>query len=228
MNGRADDTHTDSDGLWRWLLGGLIGGGVILGLLIAAYANNMKGNRPTMKRRTDDTHTDSDGLWRWLLGGLLGGGVILGLLIAAYAIGFNRGGGSDTASRAATQASAPTTAAAAKPSSGALGPVTVTPALVAQGATLYKADGCAGCHSLTGASGAGPTFKDLAGGKSTMTNGQEVTVDDAYLQRAIADPDAEIVKGYRAGLMSAAIAGFDLSSKPDDIRALVAFIKSQK
>jgi hypothetical protein len=36
------------------------------------------------------------------------------------------------------------------------------------------------------------------------------------------------VKGYRGGIMSAAIASFDLPSKPDDIRALVAFIKSRK
>ena len=36
------------------------------------------------------------------------------------------------------------------------------------------------------------------------------------------------MKGYRAGIMSAAIASKDLASKPDDVRALVAFIKSQK
>ena len=30
--------HATPDGLWRWLLGGLVGGGIILGLLIAAYA----------------------------------------------------------------------------------------------------------------------------------------------------------------------------------------------
>jgi hypothetical protein len=29
---------TGSDDLWRWLIGGLLGGGIILGLLIAAYA----------------------------------------------------------------------------------------------------------------------------------------------------------------------------------------------
>ena len=55
-----------------------------------------------------------------------------------------------------------------------------------------------------------------------------ITADDAYLQRSISDPDSQIVKGYRAGLMTPAIAGFDLSRKPDDVRALVAFIKSQK
>jgi cytochrome c oxidase subunit II len=106
--------------------------------------------------------------------------------------------------------------------------VTATPALVALGKTLYTNNGCSACHSLTGAPGAGPSFKGLAGGTSTLTNGQTVAVDDAYLERSISSPDAQIVKGYRGGIMSAAIASFGLSRKPDDIRALVAFIKSRE
>jgi len=104
----------------------------------------------------------------------------------------------------------------------------VTPALVARGKTLYTSDSCSGCHSLSGAPGAGPSFKGLAGGTTTLSNGQTVTADDAYLERSIADPDAQIVKGYSAGLMAPAIASFDLAHKPDDLRALVAFIKSHK
>ena len=109
-----------------------------------------------------------------------------------------------------------------------LGPVQVTPALVARGKALYTSDGCSACHSLSGTPGAGPSFKGLAGGTSTLTTGQTVTADDAYLERSIADPDAQIVKGYHQGIMAPAVAGFGLSAKPDDIRALVAFIKSQK
>lgn len=30
--------QTGGNGLWRWLVGGLVGGGVLLGLLVAAYA----------------------------------------------------------------------------------------------------------------------------------------------------------------------------------------------
>jgi len=55
-----------------------------------------------------------------------------------------------------------------------------------------------------------------------------VTVDDAYLERSITDPDAQVVKGYHQGIMAPAVAGLGLSGKPDDLRALVAFIKSQK
>jgi cytochrome c2 len=182
-------------------------------------------------------HRTADGLWRWLLGGLAGGGIILGLLIAAYAIGYHRGQHHPHTAAAAATPSAPasttvaataTTAPATTGAAAALGPVAVTPALVAHGKALYSSDGCSACHSLTGAAGAGPSFKGLAGGTSTLTNGQTVAADDAYLERSITSPDSQIVKGYQAGIMSAAIASFGLAAKPDDIRALVAFIKSQK
>jgi len=51
--------------------------------------------------------------------------------------------------------------------------------------------------------------------------------DDAYLERSITYPDAQIVKGYTAGVMAPRIAGFGLAHKTDELRALVAFIKSK-
>jgi mono/diheme cytochrome c family protein len=172
------------------------------------------------------THTSSDGLWRWLLGGLAAGGVILGLLVAAYAIGYHRGQHPPN-SAAAPPVPTPTTTTTASTQSSAVGPVAVTPALVGRGKAIYTADGCSACHSLTGSSSVGPSFKGLAGSAVTLTSGKTVNAGDAYLERSIADADAEIVKGYRAGVMSAAIGSYDLAAKPDDIRALVAFIKSR-
>ena len=185
-----------------------------------------------MTQHNDDSNS-TDGLWRWLLGGLTGGVIILGLLIAAYAIGYHHGEHSgEPRASASTPARTTTTATSstpvASPTSPRPRPVTATPALIAAGKTLYTSDSCSGCHSLTGAAGAGPSFKGLAGTTTTLNNGHKVTADDDYLERSIADPDAQIVKGYAAGLMAPAIASFDLAQKPDDIRALVAFIKSQK
>jgi cytochrome c oxidase subunit 2 len=105
--------------------------------------------------------------------------------------------------------------------------VTVTPALVARGEMLYQADGCAACHSLTGAAGVGTSFKGLSGSRVALDVGRAVTADDAYLEQSISSPDAKIVKGYRPGVMSAAVSSYDLAGKPNDIRALVAFIKAQ-
>jgi mono/diheme cytochrome c family protein len=186
---------------------------------------------------TTGGHAYGRQLWYWLLGGLAGGGVVLGLMIAAYAIGYNRG--QDQArpvakapAPAATTAPATTTAPAATTppttTAAAAEPLPVTPALVASGKALFTSDGCSACHSLSGSAGAGPALDGLAGGQTTLADGTTVTADDAYLERSIVDPDAEIVKGYSAGIMSAAIAGHDLASKPDDVRALVAFLESQK
>lgn len=178
-------------------------------------------------------HGSSDGLGRWLLGGLVAGGIVLGLLIAAYAVGYHRGQdhvagrGAPAATAAATTTEATTTTTGGT-STTALGPVAVTPALVARGKALYTTNGCSACHSLSGAAGAGPSFKGVAGSAVALATGQTVTADDAYLEESILDPDAQVVKGFHPGLMGPAIAGHDLSAKPDDVRALVAFIKSQK
>ena len=188
----------------------------------------------------DAASTVPNGLWRWLVGGLVGGGIILGLLIAAYAVGYHRGQHQERAAASVTVPTAATTTApaatpptttaraATPPTTTAPGPVPATPALIARGKTLFSADGCAACHSLTGAPGAGPSLKGVAGETVTLSNGQTLTADDAYLEQSIADPNAKIVKGYAAGIMPAAIASFDLSGKPEDMRALVAFIKAQK
>lgn len=192
---------------------------------------------------TDTPHTGSDGLWRWLVGGLVGGCVVLGLLVAAYAIGYHHGEhqsrtaappptASTTTAPTTTTAAPTTTTTTAAPTTTApaagSGSVPVTAALVAQGKSLYQSDGCASCHSLTSSAGAGPGFGGLAGSTVTLSTGATVTADDPYLERSIVDPDAQIVKGFQPAVMPAAISGFDLGSKPDDVRALVAFIKSQK
>lgn len=179
-----------------------------------------------------ETHTSADGTWRWLLGGLAGGAVVLGLLIAAYAVGYHRG--RDHAQSAASAAAAtgpaavPPTTTSPNPPASTLGPVTATPALVARGATLYKTDGCAACHSLNGSAGVGTSFKGLSGSRVVLADGQTVTADDAYLEQSIASPDAKIVNGYRSGVMSAAVSSYGLARRPDDLRALVAFIKAQR
>jgi len=96
------------------------------------------------------------------------------------------------------------------------------------GEQAYRQFACAGCHSLDGSDGTGPTFKGLAGRTVTLEGGKQVTATPAYLERAIIEPDAEVVEGYNPGLMTAAIAGFDLPQKPEDVRELVRFIQSVK
>jgi cytochrome c2 len=159
----------------------------------------------------------SDGLLRWLVGGLVVGAIVLGLLVGAYEIGRHRGGNEKVAT--ATSATVPgTTTTATAPG----GTATV------RGKQLFAADGCTSCHSLDGAAGVGPTVKGLGGSRVQLSDGSTVTAGDAYLAKAITDPDAEIVKGYQKGVMAGAISSFGLANKPQDVAALVAFIKAQR
>ena len=98
----------------------------------------------------------------------------------------------------------------------------------APGEQQYRQYACAGCHSLDGRDGTGPSFKGLAGSTVTLEDGKKVTADSAYLEKAIVDPDADVTKGYNAGLMKASIDGFDLANRPEDVAKLVEFIESVK
>src|ERR671915_335789 len=88
------------------------------------------------------------------------------------------------------------------------------------GEELYRQYACAGCHSLDGDDGTGPTFKGLAGSTVTLEGGETVEATREYLREAIVDPDAQIVDGYSGGLMPATTDGFDLESKPGEVDRL--------
>lgn len=181
-----------------------------------------------------------DALWKWILGGIAAGAAVLGLLIGAYAIGYDRGQNDGTAAAATTPAppaqTQPETTATETAPAETTPPATETqPAetgasqaqLVARGEELWSSTGCAGCHSLDGAAGVGPTMQGLAGSKVTLDDGSTVTADDAYLERAIVDPDAQVPEGFKAGIMSGAVASQKFDTRPDDVAALVAFVKAQ-
>lgn len=182
-----------------------------------------------------------DALWKWILGGIVAGAAVLGLLIGAYAIGYDRGQDNPTSAAPAETTPPPaetqpeTTAPETTPAETTPPATETQPAetgasqadLVARGEELWSSSGCAGCHSLDGSAGVGPTMKGLAGSTVTLDDGSEVTADNAYLERAILDPDAQISEGYKAGIMSGAVASQKFDTRPDDVAALVAFIEAQ-
>ena len=183
-----------------------------------------------------DARTTGDALWKWILGGLAAGAAVLGLLVGAYAIGYDRGqdhanaaGGVATTAPVAT-APAETTPTETTPPATETQPAetgTSEADLVARGEELWSSTGCAGCHSLDGAAGVGPTMQGLAGSTVTLDDGSTVTADDAYLDRSVTDPDAQISEGYKSGIMSGAVASQKFDARPQDVDALVAFVKAQ-
>lgn len=90
------------------------------------------------------------------------------------------------------------------------------------GEQLYNQQGCAGCHSLDGSAGVGPTWQGLYGTTGReMTDGSTVTVDENYLRRSILESQAQVVQGFAPTMPSYA----NLSER--QVSALVAFIKAQ-
>jgi mono/diheme cytochrome c family protein len=108
---------------------------------------------------------------------------------------------------------------------GCLPPKPTDP-LAAKGQALYGSHYCEGCHSITGNVAVAPTLKGIAGSKVELANGKTVTADDNYLLVSILAPDAQIVKGYKAGFMSTVVKPHSISAA--QARALVAYIKTLK
>ena len=83
---------------------------------------------------------------------------------------------------------------------------------------------CAACHTLDGSRLAGPSLKGIYGRKQkVIRNGKtlEVTVDDAYLLRAINNPLAEAPVNYPPAMPN-------LNLSPIEQKALVEWIKTLK
>jgi cytochrome c oxidase subunit 2 len=68
-----------------------------------------------------------------------------------------------------------------------------------RGEALILERGCASCHSLTGGSMVGPTFKGLFGAPvSVVTAGRARTIraDSSYIVKSILDPGADVTAGF--------------------------------
>lgn len=92
---------------------------------------------------------------------------------------------------------------------------------VDKGKTLVENLGCKGCHTVTGDTSAGPTFKGIFGRQTTLSDGKVVTADKEYLEESITDPKAAVVQGY-----SAIMQPYKLSDR--DVDAIVEYLQTLK
>ena len=102
-------------------------------------------------------------------------------------------------------------------SAGSLAPA--ADARLAQGESLAQSKGCVACHTVNGSPGVGPTWKGLQGKTQTLADGSTVLADEAYLRRAIREPQAQVVKGFPPIMPAAALSD-------EELAALVAYIQS--
>jgi cytochrome c oxidase subunit 2 len=93
--------------------------------------------------------------------------------------------------------------------------------LAGQGKVLLEKSGCLGCHAFEGKEKAGPNLGGVFGRKVLLSDGTTVTADEEYLRESILDPKAKMVKGYPAVMPT-----FKESLSPDDVGAIIAFLKS--
>ena len=88
-----------------------------------------------------------------------------------------------------------------------------------RGKLLFTEKSCVGCHSLDGSKLVGPTFKGLYGHKVPLTDGTEVTADDAYITESIKNPTAKVVKDFPPAMPP-------LPVSDDEIKDIIEFIKT--
>jgi cytochrome c oxidase subunit 2 len=101
--------------------------------------------------------------------------------------------------------------------------VVVDSEAAARGEALASATGCLACHTIDGTTGAGPTWKGVAGASRPLTSGEEVVADDAYLFNSIVDPPSQVVLGFEPDVMPQIFAD---QLTVDEINDLVEYIKS--
>ena len=96
--------------------------------------------------------------------------------------------------------------------------------LIAQGAHLVVSDGCAACH-LIGSAATAPSFSHFAGHHVTQTDGHSVLVAEQFVRESLLDPRAHELRGYAPAPMLAALVRLHLSTQPQQVAALAAFIE---
>ena len=94
------------------------------------------------------------------------------------------------------------------------------------GLTVLQNNACTGCHSLDGSPLVGPSFKGLFDSKRVVIeNGEEKTVvaDSNYIKASIMEPDKQVVKGFKSGMMRA----YNTVIKEDDIKSIIVYFEKQ-
>jgi cytochrome c oxidase subunit 2 len=94
------------------------------------------------------------------------------------------------------------------------------------GEKLLNDRGCLSCHSVTGATMVGPTFKGLFGSQVRVHTGgtiHVITADESYIRDSILTPDKDVVDGYQNIMPS----GKDILND-DEIHEIIEYLESLK
>jgi cytochrome c oxidase subunit II len=92
--------------------------------------------------------------------------------------------------------------------------------LAQQGADLFRAYGCSGCHLMDG-SGVGPSLIGVYGRPVHLADGTTVIADDKYVRDSILLPESQVVAGYRPVMPS-----FQGILDEGEVLQLIDYVKS--
>ncbi len=94
--------------------------------------------------------------------------------------------------------------------------------LAQDGERLFASLSCNACHN-TRPDARGPNLVGVYGSKLTLTTGEQVTADDAYLRQAILDPGQHVTQGFTPIMPT-----YQGQISEDGVIALVEYIKNLK
>ncbi len=100
--------------------------------------------------------------------------------------------------------------------------------MIAMGQKLSVTLGCTACHSMDGTPKVGPTWKNIAGYKQTLTTGKVVVTDYAFLKTMILHPGKMDIKGALPGTVMPANPELAPAKDPHHVKldALIWYINS--
>jgi hypothetical protein len=104
-------------------------------------------------------------------------------------------------------------------------PLTPEQKLVEQGARLVISDGCSICHLPKSGRSIGPNFYSFAGHEVTLEDGRRLLVDEHFLRKGMLHPATSSIRGYDPSPMLTAMRHLHLSSQPQQVSELIAFIE---
>jgi cytochrome c oxidase subunit 2 len=85
---------------------------------------------------------------------------------------------------------------------------------------LSKGNGCASCHGSSFGGGIGPTWKGLSGSQRSLSTGESVVADRAYLIESIKNPDAKRVAGFSTAMPKSNLSDAEIEKIVDYIETL--------
>jgi len=87
--------------------------------------------------------------------------------------------------------------------------------------------GCAGCHSVDGSAGTGPTWKGLYGKERQFADGSSTVADDNYIRMSVLEPAKQVVAGYpTAGMPVNLHKAFGKGKEEAGLSAIIEYIKT--